>query len=94
VAPAVQAVGVNCTAPALVTALLRSTDVSLPFVVYPNHGATWDGDHKCWVGVAGGAELPGHLPDWLSAGARLVGGCCGVGAEGIRALAAWRHAHR
>jgi homocysteine S-methyltransferase len=94
VASAVQAVGVNCTAPELVAPLLRSCRVDLPFVVYPNHGAAWDAQHKCWIGPAGGAELPGHLPDWLAAGARLVGGCCGVGAEGIRALAEWRHTHR
>ncbi len=90
----VQAVGVNCTAPNRVVPLLRSCRTELPFVIYPNHGAAWDADHKCWIGPTGGAELPGHLPEWLAAGARLVGGCCGVGTAGIRALAEWRRAHR
>jgi homocysteine S-methyltransferase len=93
VASVVQAVGVNCTAPSLVEPLLASLHVDLPFVVYPNHGAAWDAEHKCWIGLTGGAELPDHVTGWLAAGARLVGGCCGVGSEGIRALDAWRHTH-
>lgn len=93
VAPALSAVGVNCTAPGFVQPLLNSVSSSLPLVVYPNHGATWDGDHKCWSGATGGVELPGLVPSWLAAGARLIGGCCGVGTAGIAALAALRSAH-
>jgi homocysteine S-methyltransferase len=90
VAPAVTAVGLNCTAPRFVEPLLQSLAVDLPYVVYPNHGAQWDGEHKCWLGPTGGAEIPSLVPSWLAAGARLIGGCCGVGSEGIRALAALR----
>lgn len=90
VAGAVDAVGVNCTAPQHVEPLLRSLDVDLPKVTYPNHGATWDAEHRCWLGPTGGAELPGLVPAWIAAGARLIGGCCGVGSEGIRALDAVR----
>ncbi|MCB0957234.1 MAG: homocysteine S-methyltransferase [Ilumatobacteraceae bacterium] len=94
VASAVQAVGVNCTAPGFVASLLRSLAGTpagaLPLVAYPNHGAAWDAEHECWVGPTGGAELPGHVPEWLAAGARLIGGCCGVGPAGIAALAAAR----
>ena len=92
VAATLTAVGVNCTAPSLVEPLLRSAPTDLPFVVYPNHGAIWDGDHKCWSGATGGVELPGLVPAWLSAGVRLIGGCCGVGTAGIAALAALRTA--
>lgn len=90
VAPAVDAVGVNCTAPVHVLALLQSVQTRLPLVAYPNHGAAWDSDHKCWLGPVGGSEIPGLVPSWLAAGARFVGGCCGVGTAGIRALAALR----
>ena len=90
VAPALTAVGVNCTAPGLVEPLLKSVSGNLALVVYPNHGAVWDGDHKCWTGASGGVELPCLVPLWLAAGARLIGGCCGVGTEGIAALAEFR----
>lgn len=96
VASAVDAVGVNCSAPTNVASLLRSAaaaGVHAPFVTYPNHGAAWDAEHKCWVGPTGGAELPGYVPEWLAAGARLIGGCCGVGVEGIRALNSLRNSH-
>ncbi len=98
VAADVQGVGVNCTAPSFVAPLLQSLAgtpaAALPFVVYPNHGASWDAEHDCWVGPTGGAELPAHLAEWLAAGARLVGGCCGVGPAGIAALAAARRSMR
>jgi homocysteine S-methyltransferase len=76
-----------------VGALLRSAHAAVgdvPLVVYPNHGASWDEQHKCWIGPTGGSELPSLAPEWLEAGARLIGGCCGVGSDGIRALAVWR----
>ena len=85
VTDAVQAVGVNCTAPGLVTALLQSIDTTLPKVAYPNHGRRWDAAHDCWIGD-GELDLTDHVADWLAAGARYIGGCCGVGTEGIAAL--------
>jgi homocysteine S-methyltransferase len=95
---AVSAVGVNCTAPGFVAPLLhgaaREVGTAVPFVVYPNHGAAWDADHQCWLGPTGGAELPGHVPEWLAAGAKLIGGCCGVGVAGIGALHAVRNSLR
>ena len=94
VAPALSAVGLNCTWPlhveALLTAAQAATGATTPLVAYPNHGAQWDGEHKCWLGPTGGAELPGYVPAWLAAGARLIGGCCGVGTEGIALLSALR----
>ena len=89
-APALDAIGVNCTAPHLIGPLLRSIDVGLPLVAYPNHGARWDGDHDCWVGPTGGSEIPDLIPAWLDAGARFIGGCCGIGSKGIEALAVLR----
>ncbi len=95
VAPAASAVGVNCTHPSLVTPLLRHAAevTALPLVAYPNHGAQWDADAKCWIGTADGTDLPTYLDDWLAAGARLVGGCCGVGTKGIAAIASARAHH-
>ena len=93
VAPALSAVGVNCTDPSFVQPLLRSLTTDLPLVAYPNHGAIWDGDHKCWSGAAGGVEFAGLVPTWFAAGARLIGGCCGVGTGGIAALAELRRSN-
>ena len=95
VAPAASAVGVNCTHPSLVTSLLRQAAevTDLPLVAYPNHGAQWDADAKCWIGTADGTDLPTHLDEWLAAGARLVGGCCGVGTKGIATIASARAHH-
>ena len=92
VAALVDAVGVNCTAPGLVASLLADAATDLPLVAYPNHGAAWDAAHRCWIGPTGGAEIPGLVPDWWAAGARFVGGCCGVGSTGIRALHQQRNA--
>jgi homocysteine S-methyltransferase len=78
VAGSVQAVGVNCTTPSHVASLLASVRVALPMVVYPNHIE------------AGECSIPSLVPTWLSLGAQVVGGCCGVGTEGIRSLATLR----
>lgn len=94
VASAVDAVGVNCTAPELVHDLIVQVPAGVPSVVYPNHGGTWDGEHHRWTFPGGapsvGEWLAGFVSQWLQDGARLIGGCCGVGADGIRTLAASR----
>lgn len=84
----VVAIGVNCTKPEFVTSLFaelsRASD--LPLVVYPNAGRVWDGQARCWVGE-GHATLPKQvLKEWTDLGARLIGGCCGLGPEAITAL--------
>ena len=94
VASAVDAVGVNCTSPTFVHDLLRRGPLGTPLVVYPNHGGTWDGAHHCWTFPGGassvGEWLSGFVPLWQDDGARLIGGCCGVGSEAIRSLASAR----
>ena len=90
---AVDAIGVNCTAPQFVGPLLRAIAAAapgLPLVAYPNHGAEWDAYTKTWNGGAGAGAAAAHVEEWVAAGARLIGGCCGVGSDGIRAIAARR----
>lgn len=86
------AVGVNCTAPQFVSPLLRTLSVAVPLVAYPNHGAHWDADQRSWSSQTRSAEIPALVPSWLAAGARIVGGCCGVGSAGIAELAEVRQA--
>ena len=77
------AVGINCTAPELITDLLLSAEGIKPFVVYPNSGRSWNAKTKEWEGSsqAGFDEL--LTKSWISAGAQIIGGCCGIGADEI-----------
>ena len=76
-------VGINCTAPELITDLLLSAEGIKPFVVYPNSGRSWNAKTKEWEGSsqAGFDEL--LIKSWISAGAQIIGGCCGIGADEI-----------
>jgi homocysteine S-methyltransferase len=84
----VVAVGVNCTAPEHVASLLRrARRVSdLPLVAYPNSGRVWDGAARAWRSTGSDHLDPGLVASWTEAGARLVGGCCGIGPAAIAAL--------
>ena len=77
------AVGINCTSPELITDLLLSAEGVKPFVVYPNSGRSWNAKTKEWEGSseAGFDEL--LIKSWISAGAQIIGGCCGIGADEI-----------
>lgn len=92
--PGLAMVGVNCTAPDQVAALLGRIGAvaDLPLVAYPNSGQTWDAAAKRWRGEAhAGFDA---IDDWVALGARLVGGCCGVGPDGIAALTRRLSGHR
>jgi homocysteine S-methyltransferase len=88
----VAAVGLNCTPPQHVEPLLRDARAAsdLPLVAYPNWGRVWDGDTYEWHGD-GVQAFPEELLDrWRQAGASVIGGCCGIGPDGIAGIAAWR----
>ncbi|GAA4749653.1 homocysteine S-methyltransferase [Modestobacter marinus] len=81
---AVIAVGVNCTDPAGVPAAVAAAGASgKPGVAYSNSGETWDAAGRRWTGRPGVGDVSG----WLTAGARLVGGCCRVRPDDVRTLA-------
>ena len=86
--PEIVAVGVNCCAPAdvpgAVTTARRVT--GKPVIVYPNSGEVWDGVNRTWAGTPG--LDAGLAIEWVSAGARIVGGCCRVRPDDIAAMAA------
>jgi homocysteine S-methyltransferase len=87
--PRVAAVGVNCTAPEHVEALLRRMRAvtDLPLVAYPNSGRAWDAAARRWTDAGAAVLPPAAVGAWRDAGAALIGGCCGLGPEAIRALA-------
>ena len=80
------AVGINCIDPADAYELVRSASESTgkPVVIYPNSGERWDAVARAWIGPA--TYQPEDVKDWISGGARLVGGCCRVGPKQIRAI--------
>ncbi|MBK1714569.1 homocysteine S-methyltransferase [Rubrivivax gelatinosus] len=88
--PGVAAVGLNCTAPQHVPALVAAAQARtrLPIVVYPNSGEQWDGVAKCWHGVRDAEDFAAQALRWQRGGARLIGGCCRTGPGEIRALRA------
>ncbi|MGZ8578623.1 MAG: homocysteine S-methyltransferase [Actinomycetota bacterium] len=87
--PQVVAVGVNCTPPGYVGALLRSAgELPVPMIAYPNLGSTWDPGAKRWIAEGPRPDLGALAPTWRDAGATAIGGCCGTGPEDIAAIAA------
>ncbi len=80
----VVAMGLNCTAPALVVPLLGELrkGTEKPLVVYPNSGRVWDAAARCWLGdgEVGFGEM---IAAWLEHGAGWIGGCCGTGPSHI-----------
>lgn len=88
---AVVAVGVNCTAPRHVGALVERARAGtpLPLVAYPNSGERWDAGARSWTQDGVDEEswpwLDGLREAWR-AGARVVGGCCQIGPEEIAEL--------
>ena len=86
----VVAVGVNCTSPLHVIALVEiaAARTPLPVVCYPNRGAFWDPVRKVWVDPPRQDARPSLRPlEWQKAGARVIGGCCGTTPEDIAAIA-------
>ncbi len=89
--PSVVAVGVNCTAPTHIDGLVRiaARTTGKAVVAYPNRGAFWDAGRKVWVDPPAQDARPTLRPAaWRDAGARLIGGCCGVGPAQIATIAA------
>lgn len=85
--PRVAAVGVNCTAADdIADALDALAGTGLPLVACPNAGGAWDAEARVWRYAGPGALDPERVAGWVSQGARLVGGCCGVGPDDIAAL--------
>jgi homocysteine S-methyltransferase len=86
-APDIVAVGVNCCAPADVPAAvaLAREITGKPVIAYPNSGEGWDAGARGWTGASRFAADEARR--WVEEGARIVGGCCRVGPDGIARLA-------
>jgi len=89
--PQVVAVGVNCTAPRFIPAIVAAARAATdrPIVVYPNSGERFEAATNSWAGEAACDAFASDARAWYVAGARLIGGCCRTTPEHIRELAAW-----
>jgi len=94
--PNVIAIGVNCVKPEIVSEAIRAlrSGTGKAIVVYPNSGEQWDGKTRSWHGSWDHESLAALAPQWVSAGARMIGGCCRIGPREIAALdQALSHVH-
>ena len=84
----VVAVGVNCTSPRHVPALLTEAGhaTDRPLIAYPNGGDRWDASARRWVADSGGVYDPAVVASWTALGATWLGGCCGTGPAVIATL--------
>jgi homocysteine S-methyltransferase len=88
--PRVLAVGVNCVSPELVLPLIAAIRKAAPgkaITVYPNSGEVYRAEDNQWHGTRSPLQCEQAVAEWIEAGATLVGGCCRVGPEQIRAMA-------
>lgn len=86
--PQIVAIGVNCTAPRYVEALIKQagTVTTKPLLAYPNSGEHWEAINQCWLPGSGVADFAAAAQRWYAAGARLIGGCCRTTPADIAAL--------
>ena len=87
--PRVVAVGINCTPPQYASELIVRLRAVLPdkvVVAYPNSGEVYDADTGSWSGTVTATDCAAAAVTWVDAGAGIVGGCCRMGPEHIRAI--------
>ena len=75
-APNIIAKGVNCTKPEYVESLIKSS--SAPAIVYPNSGRTWDAANRQWLDIGSETFPDDVVQSWITSGAVIIGGCCGL----------------
>jgi len=87
--PTVFAMGVNCTSPHYISELIQSIKIKSgdkKIVVYPNSGAVYHAESKTWSGLSDLSSCEVMVKEWMSLGADIIGGCCGIGPEQIKAM--------
>jgi homocysteine S-methyltransferase len=87
--PTVFAVGVNCTPPQFVPELVRKIRAAAPaksIIAYPNSGEVYSVEDNSWSGTVTPGDCANAALAWIEAGASIVGGCCRMGPDHIRAM--------
>jgi homocysteine S-methyltransferase len=90
--PQIAAIGINCTSPALIDALIIEARLGSrekkPVLVYPNSGETWNAANRAWQGYSDPSDYGVLARNWFATGAQAVGGCCRTRPAHIAAVAA------
>ena len=86
----VVAIGLNCTAPSLVNALLEKARVvtDKPLVAYPNSGELYDVATCGWRSTSEDGMIEEAACGWRQRGAVFIGGCCRTTPATIRGIRA------
>ena len=87
--PTVVAVGINCTPPQFAPELVARLRGAVPdkaIMAYPNSGETYHVEDNSWSGTVTPGDCAEAALAWVDAGAKIVGGCCRMGPEHIRAI--------
>jgi homocysteine S-methyltransferase len=89
--PQVEAVGINCTSPKFIPALIREARkaTAKPILVYPNSGESYSAEKKDWDDDPVHESFGEEAKVWREAGARMIGGCCRTSPEDIQVIAGW-----
>jgi homocysteine S-methyltransferase len=86
-----KAIGVNCTQPQFVEGIIHNYKVTttLPIVVYPNSGETYDAGKKIWHGSKKPKTYGDWAKEWYDSGASIIGGCCRTTPNDINQIYNW-----
>jgi homocysteine S-methyltransferase len=87
--PTVFAIGVNCTSPEYISELIQSIKTKSgekKIVVYPNSGAVYHAETKTWSSLSESTSCELMVKEWMNLGTDIIGGCCGIGPEQIKAM--------
>lgn len=87
--PQTIAIGVNCTHPTFISALIAELRAASdkPVIAYPNSGEGWDAQNRCWTGTSDPQAYRMKAAEWFAAGAQIIGGCCRTRPAHIREVA-------
>lgn len=85
----VVAIGINCIALNKVSGALKMLKslTDRPLLVYPNSGEQYDPVSKTWLSRTDKQTLIDYVDEWISIGAKMIGGCCRTGPQDIAQIA-------
>ncbi|MFA9206646.1 MAG: homocysteine S-methyltransferase [Burkholderiaceae bacterium] len=87
--PNIIGVGVNCTAPHYIEALIKiaAAVTDKYIIVYPNKGEAYNSNTKTWEPTENcHLSFVDHAQIWKAAGAKVIGGCCRTSPDDILQL--------